>query len=237
MALQLYDLAAAEPERRFSPYCWRAKLALARKGLAVETIPWRFTDKSAIAFSGQGRVPVLVDGDRVVSDSWAIATYLEQAYPDRPSLFGGRCAVALSRFINCWADGVLIPAMARLLAVDIFAHLHEKDRVYFRASREQRFGMNLEEASANRESNVEGFRKSLEPMRAMLGTQAYFGGNEPAYADYIVFGLLQWARCISEFQLLTRDDPIAAWRDRSLDAFAGLVRSSLGYDSPLSIGR
>ncbi len=28
MGLQLYDLAGAEPERRFSPYCWRIKLAL-----------------------------------------------------------------------------------------------------------------------------------------------------------------------------------------------------------------
>jgi hypothetical protein len=31
--MQLYDLAAAEPERRFSPYCWRIKMALAHKGL------------------------------------------------------------------------------------------------------------------------------------------------------------------------------------------------------------
>jgi glutathione S-transferase len=232
MGLQLYDLAGAEREGRFSPYCWRAKLALAHKGLVVETIPWRFTDKSAIAFSGQERVPVLVDGDRVVSDSWAIATYLEAAYPDRPSLFGGPSAMAVSYFINCWADGVLAPAMARLLAVDIFAHLHEKDRAYFRASREQRFGMSLEEASGDREARVEGFRKSLEPMRAMLGTQTYFGGERRAYADYIVFGLLQWARCISEFRLLTRDDPIAAWRDRILNAVAGVMRGSPGYDNP-----
>ena len=59
------------------------------KGLPFDTIPWRFTDKDAIAFSGQGRVPVLVDGDEVVSDSWTIATYLEDAYADRPSLFRG----------------------------------------------------------------------------------------------------------------------------------------------------
>jgi hypothetical protein len=89
MSLKLYDLAGAESERRFSPYCWRAKLALAHKGLATETIPWRFTDKDVIAFSEQGRVPVLVDGDRVVSDSWAIAIYLEETYSDRPSPFGG----------------------------------------------------------------------------------------------------------------------------------------------------
>ena len=76
---QLYDLAGAEAERRFSPYCWRTKMALIHKGLPFDTIPWRFNEKSVIAFSGQGRVPVLSDGDQVVSDSWTIATYLEDA--------------------------------------------------------------------------------------------------------------------------------------------------------------
>jgi glutathione S-transferase len=59
------------------------------KGLSFDSIPWRFTDDDAIAFSGQGRVPMLLDGDRVVFDSWAIATYLDDAYADRPSLFRG----------------------------------------------------------------------------------------------------------------------------------------------------
>ena len=75
--LRMYDLAAAEPERRFSPYCWRSRLALAHKDLPVETIPWRFTEKEALAPSGQLLVPVLVDGDRWISDSWTIANYLE----------------------------------------------------------------------------------------------------------------------------------------------------------------
>jgi hypothetical protein len=38
MAIKLYDLAGAETDRRFSPYCWRARMALAYKGLEVETI-------------------------------------------------------------------------------------------------------------------------------------------------------------------------------------------------------
>jgi Glutathione S-transferase, N-terminal domain len=53
MTLRLYYLAGAEPERRFSPYCWRIRLALAHKNLPVETIPWRFTEKAEIAASGQ----------------------------------------------------------------------------------------------------------------------------------------------------------------------------------------
>jgi hypothetical protein len=53
MALILYDLAGAEAARRFSPYCWRSRLAIAHKELPVETMPWRFTDKEVIAFSGR----------------------------------------------------------------------------------------------------------------------------------------------------------------------------------------
>jgi glutathione S-transferase len=229
MSLQLYDLAGAEPERRFSPYCWRTKLALAHKGLAVETIPWRFTDKDVIAFSGQGRVPVLVDGDRVVSDSWVIATYLEETYVDRPSLFGGSAGKALARFVNSWADNVIAPGIARLVLTDIHTHLHEKDLAYFRETCENRFGMKLEAVSADRDTRVVAFRQSLEPMRIMLGAQPFFGGDTPNYADYIVFGCFQWSRCISDFQLLLPDDPVAAWRHRLLGAFNGLARDAPGY--------
>ena len=37
----------------------------------------------------QLQVPVLVDGDRTLHDSWNIAEYLDEAYPDLPSLFFG----------------------------------------------------------------------------------------------------------------------------------------------------
>ena len=59
------------------------------KGLEAEGTPWRFTEKQAIAPHGSEKVPVLLDRDKPVVDSWAIAEYLEDTYPDRPSLFGG----------------------------------------------------------------------------------------------------------------------------------------------------
>ncbi len=229
--LKLYDLAGAEPERRFSPYCWRSKLALAHKGFAVETIPWRFTEKDAIAFSGQGKVPVLIDDDKVIADSWSIAVHLEQAYPERPPLFGGPAMLATSQFVNGWADLVLIPAIVRLVVLDIWNHLEAKDRAYFRLSREQRFGRPLEEVVADREERVGAFRDSLEPMRVMLCSRPYFGGAGPCYADYAVFGCFQWARCISPFRLLLPDDPVHAWRDRMLDASGGIARKAPAYDA------
>jgi glutathione S-transferase len=224
VARVLYDLAGADPALRFSPYCWRTKLALAHKGLAVETVPWRLTEKDALASSGQGRVPVLVDGERTVSDSWAIALYLEETYPDRPSLFGGPAAMGVTRFVNNWADTTLHGGMIRLIVSDIAAIVHEKDRAYFRESREQRFGMPLEQVTAGREDRLKSFRETLLPLRHTLSAQPFLSGDAPAYADYIVLGSFQWARCVSAFELLARGDVVAAWRERMLDLFDGLAR-------------
>ena len=226
MALRLYDLAGADPNVRFSPYCWRTRMALAHKRLAVETIPWRFTEKQAIAFSGQGRVPVLVDGNTTVADSWAIAEHLERAYPDRPSLFGGAAGLATARFINAWADTIQVAGLARLIVVDVFACIDAKDREYFRTSREQRFGMSLEALCADRDNQVTAFRHSLQPLRTMLAAQPHVGGAAANYTDYIVFGAFQWARCVSAFRLLEPDDPIGAWLERLLDASDGLARNA-----------
>ena len=229
MTLRLYDLAAAEPDRRFSPYCWRTRLALAHKELRVETVPWRFTEKAAIAASGQGFVPVLVDGDRWISDSWTIANYLEDTCPDRSSLFGTAAGRNLTHFYSTFADG-LVAAIFPFIALDILDRITEQDRDYFRTSREKRVGMTLEAFTAGREAKLPAFRASLAPLRRTLTAQPYFGGNEPLYADYAVFGPFQWARCISPFALLERDDPVRLWRDRLLDRFDGVARKSPAYN-------
>lgn len=225
MARILYDLAGADPACRFSPFCWRARMALAHKGLEVETVPWRFTERDRLGFSGQGLVPVLVDGDRTIPDSWAIAAWLEETYPDRPSLFGGPAGQAMARFVNGWTDGVLHPGVGRLVVSDILPLLRPEDRDYFRTSREQRYGMTLEQVTADRATRVVAFRKDLQPLRVTLRAQPWLGGASPNYADHIVFGAFQWARCVSAFPLLEQGDPVAEWRGRMLDLHGGLARS------------
>jgi len=228
-AIKMYDLAGADPNRRFSPYCWRTRMALAHKHLTAETIPWRYCDKPAIAHSGLDRVPVVEDGDRVVGDSWAIANYLEDTYPELPSLFGGAAARATARFVNSWADMVQNAGIATFVAFDVVRHLDPRDQDYFRQSRSQRFGMPLDQFCANREGRVGGFRQTLEPLRMTLKAQPFLGGSAPLYPDYIVFGGFQWARTISDFALIEADDPIAAWRERMLDLFGGLARKNPAY--------
>ena len=222
MTVTMYDLAGADPALRFSPFCWRAKLALAHKGLAVETLPWRFTEKDRLGFSGQGRVPVIIDGDRVVADSWAIAEYLEVFYPDRPSLFGGAGGKAHARFINAWADATVHPAISRLVQRDILDIVAPQDRDYFRASRERAFGATLEAVVEGREQRLDAWRAVLAPVRLVLRAQPFLGGEGPSYADHILFGSLQWPRCVSSFALLAPDDPVAGWFARVGALYGGL---------------
>lgn len=221
--LTLFELAGADPELRFSPYCWKIRMALAHKGLQADGVPWRFTDTDAIAFSGQKLVPVLVDGEHSIHDSWAIAQYLEETFPDRPSLFGSPDAIPLTLFINSWADSALAPALSPILLPDIVNRIHEKDRAYFRETREKRFGR-LEDLTPKRPEYLEALKRVLQPLRLTLKTQTFIAGDKPAYADYAVFGMFMWARCTSDISLLDADDPVYLWRERMLDAFDAMGR-------------
>jgi len=222
----LYELAGEDPERRFSPYCWRIRFALQHKGLSFETVPWRFSDRDAIAFSGQAKVPVLVDGEHVVSDSWEIAQYLESTYPDSPSLLGASGALVL--FMAAWADTILLPAVSALILADIPSILHERDRDYFRESRETRFGRTLESLCQDRETRVVAFRQSLLPLRRTLARHDFLGGQQPDYADYCVFSVFQWARCSSDFALLEHEDVVTRWGERMLGLYGCMAGAALG---------
>ncbi|MGI2907973.1 glutathione S-transferase family protein [Tolypothrix sp. VBCCA 56010] len=229
MPIKLYDLAGAEDDCRFSPFCWQVKMALKHKGLNAEEIPWRFTEKEAIAFSGQGLVPVLVDGDKTVNDSWEIARYLETTYADRPSLFNAKVGESGALFIKFWSAQAISPLIFRLILLDLFENLHEKDKAYFRQSREKRFAMTLEEFATPNDETITALQTALSPMREVLSRQLYLGGDQPYFGDYIAFAQFQWARTVSPIQLLAKDDPIYNWRDRLLDAFDGYARNASGY--------
>ncbi len=226
MSLRLYDLAGADPQVRFSPYCWRIRMALAHKGLEVETVPWRFTDKDAIAASGQGAVPVLIDGDHVLSDSWAIGLDLDQRYADRPSLMLGEEGKALANFARHFAQTAISAVAFKAVILDIYNAIAEKDRAYFRSSREARIGKSLEDFAIGEEEARAQMKIALSPLRALLQEQAFVNGAAPAFADYCIFGSFMWIRNVSPKVLVSADDPVNAWAERMLDLHGGLARAS-----------
>ena len=172
MSRVLYDLAGADPALRFSPFCWRIRMALAHKDLAVETVPWRFTEKDRIAFSGQGLVPVLVDGDVVVPDSLAILRYLEDRWPD-PPLFPRDAArraeldVFLDWFNEVWK--VAPNAIEAELERDDFDHARVKE-----------LGARMHD--------------SLALFERLLDGRAHLFGDDFSAADCAAFPFLKFAR-------------------------------------------
>ncbi|MBT6137893.1 MAG: glutathione S-transferase family protein [Rhodospirillaceae bacterium] len=225
MTITLFELTGAD-DRRFSPYCWRARMALAHKGLWRDcvTVPVGFTEKDKISFSDQKLVPILDNDGTIVTDSWAIACYLEDHFPDAPSQFGGIAGRGMAHLIAKWVETGVQPLLTPMIVADIWAHTRPEDRDYFRETREKRFGNALETVQSGREERLAGFQASLEPARTVLRERDFIGGDEATFADYILFGIFQWARMTSRFELLAADDPVHTWRERMLDLFDGLGR-------------
>ncbi|NQW09004.1 MAG: glutathione S-transferase family protein [Alphaproteobacteria bacterium] len=224
MAITFYDLCGKN-QKRFSPFGWRTRMALAHKGLDYSLELVKFTEKQKLEFSGQSLVPVIKDGETVVNDSWAIAEYLEDTYPDRPSLFGSTEGRGMAKVIDNFVTRTIQPMIPSLIIADLAANVDSGCLEYFVSSREKRFGKPLTEVQAGREGRVEAALKAMEPIRAVIKDQPFIGGETPTYADFPLFAVLQWARCGSPFQIVPADDPIHAWFDRLLDAYHGVGRS------------
>jgi glutathione S-transferase len=74
--------------------------------------------------------------------------------------------------------------------------------------------------------------RTLEPFRAIVRERPFLSGDRAMYADYILFGAFQWARCISPLPSsqrwrsrrgMARPDASSSRRDRSEgDGLSGL---------------
>jgi glutathione S-transferase len=228
-AIRLYDLTT-EDDRRPSPFCWRAKYALAHKGLPFTTVPVGFLDIPGLGGGGHQTVPILDDGGRIVGDSWAIADYLDQAYPDRPPIFATAAERALCRFFESSLFMSAVRPLLMYCVKDIHDHALESDRAYFRATREKWLGRTLEAVAAEREEHRRAARQGLAAVRSTLAAGAPFlSGQSPGYADYMVAGFLLWPASVATLPFLTADDSLLPWLARVQDLYDGLGRKSPLY--------
>jgi glutathione S-transferase len=224
--ITLYDLLFQD-DRRPSPFCWRAKFALKHKGLSWRDEPIGFTDKQKIAFAQSQTVPVIHDGPKVVKDSWAIASYLDEAYADKP-LFKSEMALSYAHFMAGWVDTAVHPALFPIMVGDLYDRVRPVDQPYFKETRGKRLGTTdfASFQAKAREKGVASFRAVLEPARRVLREQKFLAGEHPAYPDYALAGAFLWARISTPLVLLEEDDPVHAWRERMLDLFDAMGRKA-----------
>ncbi|WP_339926897.1 glutathione S-transferase N-terminal domain-containing protein [uncultured Cobetia sp.] len=227
----LYELRGRDDRLRFSPFCWRARLALAHKGIEAELVPMLFTDKSPIDFCDSTTVPVLKDAHGVAMDSYDIFKHLDAHYPNAGNgpLIGDAQAQARLNFVKVYAEQVMAVGFFRLVALDLVQAIHPDDREYFQSAREARFGMSFEEFH-----NVEIARGILDsafkPLRGLLANQPFMDGDTPAAADYLIFGFFIWAHIVSDTSPFgeTEDpsDPLVQWCERMMDLYDGMARKA-----------
>lgn len=111
----------------FSPYCIKVRAVLNVKQVpyrTIEILPL-ITQHKVRRLTGQSKVPVLKDGQTVITDSSEIALYLDTTWP-HPRLIPEDPALARACFLwEDWADEALVPPI-RALA---FASVVEEPRL------------------------------------------------------------------------------------------------------------
>ena len=156
----------------FSTNVERVALALAHKRIEVEWVDVDPDDRSeVVGVSGQEFVPVLVEGDRVLTDSPVILEYLEQRFPERPLYPADPARRAELRTFVDWFNHVW--KRPPNLIVDEEAKAEpDRDRI---AELEQRIA------------------DALPLFEDLLAGRDYLFGDELSAADVVAFPFLKYA--------------------------------------------
>jgi glutathione S-transferase len=156
----------------FSTNVERVALALAHKRVEVEWIDVDPDDRSEVVrVSGQELVPVLVDGDLVLSDSPVILEYLEERFPERPLYPDDPARRAELRTFVDWFNRVWKRPPNLLVAEELKAE-PDPNRI---AELEQRI------------------TDALPLVDDLLAGRDYLFGDELSAADVIAFPFLKYA--------------------------------------------
>ncbi|MBL8548558.1 MAG: glutathione S-transferase family protein [Hyphomonadaceae bacterium] len=223
--ITLYDLQLASG-CTISPFVWRTKYALKHKGFDIDIVPGGFTGIKERTGGRSERVPCIVDDGHWVLDSWVIAEYLDEKYPDRPMLFEGPSMKAMLRFLDSWLWATAIRPWFQCYILDYHDLSLPQDHAYVRESRERMFlqGRKLEDVQAGREDRLPLVPPTLEPFRQLLRETKWLGGETPNYADYSALAVFLWTASVAKIPPLTEDDPLRDWLDRGFDLYGGLGR-------------
>jgi glutathione S-transferase len=147
------------------------------------------------------KIPVLVDGELVLTESVAIVTYLGDHHGKHASLVPAADTLERARY-NEWLSFIQMELDAHTLYV-IRKHRDLKDL----------YG----DAPAAIETAISGFNKQVQVAADLLASQPYLLGDRFGAADLVLMTCLEWAKAYG-FEL-----------DRSLSDYAARIRSRDAY--------
>ncbi|KAK0203263.1 hypothetical protein DFS33DRAFT_976958 [Desarmillaria ectypa] len=240
-----YDIPSKLPINACSPNTWKARYALNFKGIPYRTEWIEFPDiealykrlgVSASATKPDGVTPYYslplihdLSTDAIISESAAIAEYLDATYPDTPRLFppGTR---ALHAAFTVAFEAQLLKAITPLLVPAANAVLNPRSQAFFRRTREEAFGVTLEDMDLREERRDRQwalFKHDLGKVdKWITNGDAFVTGNVPTFADITVCGWMLSFRIV-----FGEDSP--EWKDLSVwhdGRWGRLVKSFEKYE-------
>ncbi|KAL9047218.1 MAG: hypothetical protein Q9214_000156 [Letrouitia sp. 1 TL-2023] len=212
--LVLYDLPSKGHCRAWSVNTWKTRLVLNFKGIDYQT-KWLEYPDVAPTISSLGllsnpeatpyTVPTVhLPNGEYVMDSRKIVEKLEQLHPS-PSLHLD--SPSLSKIEELWPKAI-IPLRGCLMPKIPRALLNEASLDYFYRTREQRFGMPLDQLEKEHggDSAWEEARPAIEEVGKLLKAEGgpFILGNTVSYADFMLVSALHMFKRVDPASLYDR---------------------------------
>jgi glutathione S-transferase len=188
-----------------SQYSEKVRLILDYKGLAyrkIEVTPG-VGQLEVFQLSGQRQVPVLKDGNTVISDSTAIAMYLDRQYPDRPLIPTNPKERGLCLLMEEWADMSIGPKSRKVIFGAISQSPTFRTSVLPNTTPDilktlvgavppevlEILGTGVGVSPDAVKDARDALKQDLEALSLLLLDSPYLVGNQPCLADFAVAGL------------------------------------------------
>ena len=198
----------------YSPYAAKVRTCLKLKELECELVNIPYTQRGELVrVSGGIGVPVLVDGETVVTDSSRIAAYLETK--GGPSLREPPLAPVLEQ----WADNWLEESAFRLACPGredrVGAEQGEEARLMFRLVKERKYGAGAVAAwRADQAKYSDETRALLQPIAEAVRTTGFVLGGAPSLADAAIVGQLVMVEVALPGWVRAQAPELGAWFER-----------------------
>ncbi len=228
--INLYDLPL-KTNTCWSPHVWKARLALGYKGVPFSTVWTAYPDiKPTFPHLSTPSKPLVTlpiiktSSGELYTDSWDIAEYLENTYPNKNSLFHGNANVHF--FFQQYIGDILFGSLRFLVVPRMPAHLDERSAEYFNRTRQVSFGVPLSELLARDPTPyLNDLKKGLKPINTTLTrTKHFLNGDEPSYSDIILLSVFLWIQVADEALLQTilgfyESEILKQWFERCVALF------------------
>ncbi|KAF7760741.1 hypothetical protein Agabi119p4_10150 [Agaricus bisporus var. burnettii] len=206
--ITFYDLARQSPQMTWSPNPFKTRFALNYKKLPYRTVNLELSELES-EFKKIGIPPSTTwpDGrpkytspsifddstNTGVSDSYQIAQYLDQTYPDTPKLFPPGTE-ALQAAFYAQFEQLRTPTFPFLVPT-FFEIMNPPSLEYYNQICVERYGMPLEDYAPKGEERVEAWKKVEVSYNTLYGWLSqskgpYFMGDTVTFADFAVAGMI-----------------------------------------------